>query len=144
MAITDIDTVTPTVGLKAAADIINGNMNDVTNAAAALVQTSATDATAGRVLTTDRAGAVDSPIFNDNNYQPFNTDGLGVKLIMRNVSGVTRTKGQSSIPGSSLRHTYFNASGVLVAATASDGLWTCTSEAVDIADDNYGYFTKNS
>lgn len=53
MAITEIDTATPTVGLKAGADIINGNFTDSTNAASHLVQASASDTTANRVVTTD-------------------------------------------------------------------------------------------
>lgn len=142
MAITEIDTATPTTGLKAGADIINGNFSDVTNAAAALVQTSATDTTAGRVLTTDRAGAAASPIWNVNNYQPEVSLGVGVVRKMKNKSGGSIADGVSTA-GSNLAAYFIDGSGVVQEAGVPSGTWKNTSGS-NVGNGNGVDFTRTA
>lgn len=56
MAINEINTTTPLVGLKPAADIINNNFTNTDNAASKAVQSSITDFTDDRVMLTDGTG----------------------------------------------------------------------------------------
>lgn len=101
MAIGLIDVVTPTVGLKAGADILNLNFTDTTNAAAVLVQTSATDATAGRALITDKAGAATSPLFNSNNLNIYEFEGNTSDLLTQGGFARTATTANIYLPASS-------------------------------------------
>ena len=70
MTITLIDTATPTVGLKAGADIINTNMTDTANAASQLMQTSPTDATPGRVLNNETTSIGGNVNYTEANLNP--------------------------------------------------------------------------
>lgn len=85
-------------------------------------QTSPTDTTTGRGLTTDALGANGGPVFDDVTYQPEVSFGVGVVRLMNNNSG-SDISGGASTAGSSLRSAVFIADGSIIFSVSSTGTW---------------------
>lgn len=117
--------------------------SDLGTASTKDVQTSPTDATAGRLLnneTTEIGGFVN---YTGANYQPEISLGLGVVRIMSNKTGANVLDG-SEISGANLRVSVVLSSGAWTAtATAPTGTWKHVS-GVTIANNEFGYFTRTA
>ena len=88
MAIQLIDTATPQVGLKGGAEKLNANFTATENAASRLVQSSPTDATAGRVMAVGAfgVGGIDGNFSGD---QAVSTDlGFTAYYAVNSTNGV--------------------------------------------------------
>lgn len=107
-------------------------------------QTSPTDATAGRGLTTDSTHTAAGVIYTGVNYQPEISLGRGVPRLMRNKSGGTHTDGQTGIAGSDLLMLFINSTlGINQNNTGFSGTWTCV-QGHSLGDDDGGYYVRVS
>lgn len=112
MTIQTIDTATD-IGLKTGADKYNANFTDSANMASRLAQTSPTDATVGRGLTTDALGDNGGPIFTESNLNPnvFGGSTGGRKEGIANTASTCLFEFQVGFPA--------KASGITVTSTFS-------------------------
>ena len=160
MTIQTIDTVTPTVGLKPAGNIINANFTNAAHAASYEVGTAAgqiprnsdlptfgnaaqadTGTATGQIPTADDLGIVGETNYTSGNYEPGTFSGLNVAQMCRVVTG-TISAGAST-DGSNLRGAYGDSSGVLQAGVAMSGTWLNVA-GVGLASNEFGLFVRTS
>lgn len=106
---------------------VNSNFTDTTNMAAQLAQTSTTDTTTLRGVTTDV-------------YQPSLTEGLGVVRLMNNNSGGVILS-EDTIAGSSITFTYFDVAGAAQSGSGASGTWKNVS-ARALSAGEHGFFMR--
>lgn len=122
---------------------LNANFTDTTNAASRLVQTSPSDATAGRVLTTDSTHTAAGVLYTGANFEPSVLGGLGVMRIMKNVSGATIGSG-ATVAASALEYAYFSGTTISSTTTApSVGTFT-QRVGTGLLNNNFGYFVRTA
>lgn len=143
MTIQTIDTATD-IGLKTGADKYNANFTDSANMASRLAQTSPSDTTAGRGLTTDALGDNGGPIFTVANYQPTEGGfGLGVVVELQYVGGGSVAKG-AIVAGNVVNSFTRNNQGVIAAASnmGIEKSYMCVNTGVNVATGNCGLFMR--
>jgi len=102
-------------------------------AAYAKVQTSPTDATAGRLLNNETTHIGGNVNYTGANYQPQDVQGVNVPQFMQNNSGGAHSSGTSGISGSDLKY----ARGL-----SDTGLWGSSSLSVSGTWKYVGRFTN--
>lgn len=108
------------------------------------IQTSPTDATAGRLLNNETTHIGGDVNYTGANYQPQVVAGIGVCRYMQNNSGGLHTSGQTGILGSALKYALGVSSGSWGSSSATvPGTWTQVG-GHSIGDQDYALYVRTA